>query len=637
MSQVLGNFKSKWFSWLSAFISLSIALTSYFYVKTVLINEAPPPSFLQLPPGRTLLTVNVFAHVVAFLIWDQVSTSLEALRWALASRQEHGLPLGSFLALSRATGPVAVASLMLLPRPGVHLFYCLKRLSFMGLAWVLGIVLTSNVEFKNIYTRASLQEAEVYAGLAPVSRDLLRRLSDSSMVHFFYMGLGYSLLSDNRFSWPVQPILCSGPSCSSFFLPGGAAWIRDQDDGNMLFRSPKWGNKEAILVQNAPGYHVEFYPPPEGWSFDKASDCGSYGETAEEGLYICLANYGTDLIAGWSVCPWDIYYGTGSCFSNTSWQDKIDQTTTLTFRKRHATMAYSGANFSILSMEYLSSPEVTTVLTAKDWKDAMSIILAPISQSVNASNPNWTSTATTSSIHYELGTGLRLYKLLYPGFEAPPLGLLYNFLSIPFQCSTGIYYATGDIPASLKTNATVVTPHYRAIAEPWVLTLYGAIAIFLSLWAIAVLFLACILGGEIPSASKFPEVDLISRYPAKTGKSPKAIVKPDDHDLGHLSQREDNKMGLLRKIRGWAAGKRGVLELISDQRIRFGLPIPPQDIRSEDENMARTFVTMKHCCVEEEYLRTGADSNGAENGGREDTTLYEESSTSKDPTGWSAL
>ena len=115
----------------------------------------------------------------------------------------------------------------------------------------------------------------------------------------------YSLLSDNRFSLPIQPISCSGPSCSSFFLPGGAAIIRDLNDQNMLFSGSghEWDSKAAVLVNNAPGYHMEFYPPPGGWNFNRAADCAAYGETEGEGLYICLADDGSNLVAG----EWFLY------------------------------------------------------------------------------------------------------------------------------------------------------------------------------------------------------------------------------------------------------------------------------------------------------------------------------------------
>jgi hypothetical protein len=125
------NLKSRRFSWLSAFIAFAVSLGSYIYVRTVLIDEAPPPKHFLFSPGHTVLTVNISAHVVAFLIWHQVGNTFEALRWAFASMQRKpgkaGIPLASFLALGRATAPLGVASLMLLPRPGWHLLWCFKR------------------------------------------------------------------------------------------------------------------------------------------------------------------------------------------------------------------------------------------------------------------------------------------------------------------------------------------------------------------------------------------------------------------------------------------------------------------------------------------------------------------------------
>ena len=292
----------------------------------------------------------------------------------------------------------------------------------------------------------------------------------------------------------------------------------------------------------------------------------------------------------------------------------MDQTTTMTVNKRFATMAYSGTNFSILSMETLSPPELTKV-GAKDLMAAIAKILAPISHSVNASNPDWINTASTYGIHYGLGWGLRLYKNLYPNDEAPPLEILYNFLSIPFQFSTtAIHYGMGDdhLPADLRTNATVASFYYRAIAEPWVLTTYGAIALFLSLWAMVCLFVACLFGGDKPSASKFPEIDLVSRYSADKDRSRPLKRTGPEHALGHLSQEKpkDEKVPLLTRIRGWVSGNRGVLELISGRRVRFGLPDPTQagvDVPARD--MTRVFITKDLTVGEESPLMRPASGD----------------------------
>jgi len=152
-----------------------------------------------------------------------------------------------------------------------------------------------NVDFKVIYTPTGQPDVEVYAGLAPLSIDLLPILADHEIVSFYYSAFEYSLLSDNRYSLPIQPIKCNGPTCFSYFLPGGAAWIAHQDGSGMLFNgsSYKWDEKQAVITPHVPGYHLEFYPPPDAWKPDPIHDCKAYWE-----MYVCVANYEASLIVG---------------------------------------------------------------------------------------------------------------------------------------------------------------------------------------------------------------------------------------------------------------------------------------------------------------------------------------------------
>ncbi|KAK0729575.1 hypothetical protein B0H67DRAFT_2521 [Lasiosphaeris hirsuta] len=440
----------------------------------------------------------------------------------------------------------------------------------------------------------------VFAGVAPLTPELINGFVKSTIpawvANFFWLCFTYGLLSDNRFAIPIQPISCSGPECRSFFLPGGAAYVRDRHADQRLIGDTKlpWDSETAIRVRSAPGYHLEFHAPPSGWTFNRESDCVAVGQTEDEGLYICLANHGTDLIAGWSVCPFEIW-GLKSCFVNTTWQDEMDQITAVTMQNRFATTAYSGANFSILSVDDLSSPKLTEI-TAKDVMPIITKILAPIDRSINPSHPDWINNASTYAIHYALGSGLRYYKSYFPELDILPLDILRNFISVFLQFSTGAIYAGigAPLPPELNTNATVVSVHYRAMADPWVLGVYGIVSLFLSLWAMGVLALACILGSGTPVASKFPEIDLISRYPGYPGypggkgeESPEkgADKSVDEHDLGVLPvSKVEQRPGLLTKIRALAAGSEGVLELISARRIRFGLP-------DSDESATRAFIT----------------------------------------------
>ncbi len=226
-------------------------------------------------------------------------------------------------------GAAEVSLVMQRPARGVYLVSGLTvpfyRLGFMGLAWLLGIILTSeyghltshpqdcsgvdykvlgNVNYKYIFAPTPGQpQIQVFAGLAPVTEELsltalLGSAIPSSVINFYYLTFLYSLLSDNRFSLAVPSISCSGTGCSSFFLPGGAAIIKDQDDDNFLFGEEDIDNNAAVLVNRAPGVQMEFYPPPADWKFDVDTDCAAFGQTEGEGLYMCLANSDTDIVVG---------------------------------------------------------------------------------------------------------------------------------------------------------------------------------------------------------------------------------------------------------------------------------------------------------------------------------------------------
>ena len=245
-------------------------------------------------------------------------------------------------------------------------------------------------------------------------------------------------------------------------------------------------------------------------------------------------------------------------------------------------MAYSGTNFSILSMEHLSpaSESSVTFIPARNLSAAISKVLAPISDSVNASNPDWINVASTYSIMYGLGWGLRLYKDLYPNDEGPPLEILYNFMAIPFQfATTAIHYGLGDdhLPDDMRTNATIATVYYRAIADPWVLYLYTAVALFMSAWCIVVLFVACLLAKATPKSSKFPEVDLITEHIGGNKKHKvngvESVVLSNVNDgvtvikLGQLRREKDNK-DWGSQLKAYFTGGT-VVKMIEGRRVLF--------------------------------------------------------------------
>jgi hypothetical protein len=97
-------------TWIIAILSIIMSSLSIWYSWRVMVDETALPTRLVLSPGATVLVANILSHVVAYLCWSLASDTMEALRWALASRPE-GVLLTSFLALSRATPLIGVVYL----------------------------------------------------------------------------------------------------------------------------------------------------------------------------------------------------------------------------------------------------------------------------------------------------------------------------------------------------------------------------------------------------------------------------------------------------------------------------------------------------------------------------------------------
>ena len=157
---------------------------------------------------------------------------------------------------------------------------------------------------KNIYTPIPSQEIAVVAGLVPVNNMLalfpaalgtIIPLEDAAA---FVMTFAYGLLLDTRFATSISPLACSGSNCTSFFLPGGAELARPIYGNETLFGTQVWDDSTALLVNQAPGYQLEFSPIEDSFEFNTSTDCNTYGLTVGDGLHACIASDGNKLVAG---------------------------------------------------------------------------------------------------------------------------------------------------------------------------------------------------------------------------------------------------------------------------------------------------------------------------------------------------
>lgn len=119
-----------------------------------------------------------------------------------------------------------------------------------------------------------------------------------------YSAYTNAMLASSDFVTGIEPISCNSYNCTSVFLSGGILQARRLDvnaerglanstflDGTLL------DNADAILVNNAPGYHLEFSPPGDDFTFGQ-DDCATFGQKRGDGLFLCIGSSNSDLVAG---------------------------------------------------------------------------------------------------------------------------------------------------------------------------------------------------------------------------------------------------------------------------------------------------------------------------------------------------
>jgi hypothetical protein len=110
-----------------------------------------------------------------------------------------------------------------------------------------------------------------------------------------------AILGASNFVTGIDPVSCSGSNCTAVFLPGGIQLTRRLDvlNGTSLnLNATVLDGAPAVLINDAPGYQVEFFPIEADFSFQPSTDCATFGETRGQGLRLCVASNNSTIVAG---------------------------------------------------------------------------------------------------------------------------------------------------------------------------------------------------------------------------------------------------------------------------------------------------------------------------------------------------
>lgn len=96
----------------------------------------------------------------------------------------------------------------------------------------------------------------------------------------------------------IEPVACKY-NCTSVFLPGGVEQARllNRNLNKTLLQGEIFDRANTIIIENAPGYHLEFFPKDPKHEFD-VTDCLTFGQSPDQGIFICVAFRESTLIAG---------------------------------------------------------------------------------------------------------------------------------------------------------------------------------------------------------------------------------------------------------------------------------------------------------------------------------------------------
>jgi hypothetical protein len=153
----------------------------------------------------------------------------------------------------------------------------------------------------------------VFGGLAPLETSFASILP-TTVVCMYFSAFVSSLLGVSQFVTAKPPVYCI-QNCTSVFLPGGLEIVRAQV-GNLnqtVLGGNDFGNSDTVVVNKAPGIGLEFWPPDDGFQFDRKKDCKTYvgyNLTDGDAIQLCITNYKSYLAVGQCFC---FNYSLSSC------------------------------------------------------------------------------------------------------------------------------------------------------------------------------------------------------------------------------------------------------------------------------------------------------------------------------------
>ncbi|EXJ73486.1 uncharacterized protein A1O5_03247 [Cladophialophora psammophila CBS 110553] len=537
-----------------------LALTALYAIRPDLWKS----DFINSSPGNAIFVLRALSEATGFLLAITVASAFELVQWLLTVRTG-GIPFTEFLCLQEGTGILGLMQLTVgaKSRARTRLWGGLRLLALVLLP-VLGVVIMSQVGTVLRFDKVGQTVAPLGFGLGSLNTSVAVTLSPFTDI---LLGATFSqFLDDPSRAVDITPDASRRRSCAfGADVRGGQTCERavylaaGQEEIAAQVTTDAHPQADAWLVEDHQGYVLRFTEGDHtsSWTFDNGTECRTYyteALTSTLGAFrFCAKNVATNQIqARISSCSYsDIT--SASCGKESAWNSTPTWTTSLSSTFRHAMIAYSRLNGTIISHKFTKMSEAVAPLKSADLLQAWDNFLG-------LGNTTDLTTSTTLEI-LGLGAGKFMFPAMIgsmlnsitelsqdnPALQTRGVNALQALLAIPISyCQTGYIerQAAPELPSNiLFTNYDNVilpeglernSPIFFAVTRNQIDVGLASLIVYVVLSGLILILCFTALGGgtftersrHIPDTTAFPVLDfcrhcvVTTKYGVSTAKGP---------------------------------------------------------------------------------------------------------------------
>ncbi|KAK0721886.1 hypothetical protein B0T26DRAFT_769792 [Lasiosphaeria miniovina] len=349
-----------------------------------------------------VFVLRAISELAGLALAATINATWERMKWALVCRSRTNTTFLDFLTLDEGTRAMALMDLAA-GRAGPSLrtrLWSLGRLLSTVVIPVTGILIMSQVEIQIAFTEEPSQPPYLGYDLQPMN----------ASVAVEYFGFSDLVLTANPGAFLHNPArsvdlsqqgedasLCRLNADSqgqrtgchrSYFIAGESVFMTPD-----LINDASFPKAEIIYAPNRRGFLLEFDAGDSTTRFDPEKECRTYSSRywgARAGaVRLCVGSSGpNELQARLVSCPGSIA-ALQQCQNDTSWYDNVDWTVKMSTYFRHASVAYSRSNGTIIWHSFTNAPAIPLNITPTETLSAYDTLLYDTSNifAKNASTP----------------------------------------------------------------------------------------------------------------------------------------------------------------------------------------------------------------------------------------------------------